>query len=347
MIVHPSVPPIGTRRAGCVSLAIMARVALALAAMTLALAPALAAGHPTLRAEVVARADVLTFADLLDGVSGPLAERPVFRAPALGESGTIQARRVIEQASALGLGPVETAGRTQVMVTRAARHIGSGELEAAIKRVLEMQYRIDARSLSVVFDGAPPSLVVPAELKAAATAEDLVYDRRSRRVSATVVVDGAPGERRASVRLTGAVVEVVEVAVLNRLVNRGDTVQTADFAVERRVRESVPADAQAAIAAVAGQVARRALTPGSILRAGDLARPEIVARGDAVTIVYEIPGMVLTVRGKANEAGAQGDLIAVLNTQSKRIVQAQVVAPGKVSVSAPLPGRVASAAAQP
>jgi flagella basal body P-ring formation protein FlgA len=49
-------------------------------------------------------------------------------------------------------------------------------------------------------------------------------------------------------------------------------------------------------------------------------------------------------RGSASESGAQGDTIAVVNPQSKRTLQAQVVAPGKVSVSAPLLGRVASAA---
>jgi flagella basal body P-ring formation protein FlgA len=94
---------------------------------------------------------------------------------------------------------------------------------------------------------------------------------------------------------------------------------------------------------LAGQVARRALAAGTVVRQGDLAKPELVARGDVVTIVYEIPGMVLTLRGRANEAGAQGDMIAVTNPQSKKILQAQVIAPGKVSVSAALPGPVASA----
>ena len=90
-------------------------------------------------------------------------------------------------------------------------------------------------------------------------------------------------------------------------------------------------------------MARRALGAGSTIRVGDLARPEIVTRGDVVTIVYEVPGMVLSLRGRANESGAQGDTIAVVNPQSKRTLQALVVAPGKVSVSAALPGPVASA----
>ena len=45
-------------------------------------------------------------------------------------------------------------------------------------------------------------------------------------------------------------------------------------------------------------------------------------RNETVTINYEVPGIMLTVRGKALEAGADGDVISVLNIQSNRTVQA-------------------------
>jgi flagella basal body P-ring formation protein FlgA len=42
---------------------------------------------------------------------------------------------------------------------------------------------------------------------------------------------------------------------------------------------------------------------------------------------------MLTVRGKALDAGAEGDVINVLNEQSKRTVQGVVVSPGRVMVT--------------
>jgi flagella basal body P-ring formation protein FlgA len=39
------------------------------------------------------------------------------------------------------------------------------------------------------------------------------------------------------------------------------------------------------------------------------------------------------VRGKAAEGGAQGDIISVLNEQSKRLLQGVVVAQGRVAIS--------------
>jgi flagellar basal body P-ring formation protein FlgA len=193
-----------------------------------------------------------------------------------------------------------------------------------------------------VFDGTP-ALVVAPEIEVPVTVEDLVYDRRSRRVSALVSVSPNPGERRAATRVTGALVELVEVAVLNRSIGRGETVVPSDIVVERRARDGLPPDVQGDAASLVGQVAKRALVAGAIARTGDFAKPEIVAKGEIVTIVYEIPGLMLTLRGRANEAGAQGGVITVTNPQSKKVLQAQVVAPGKVSVGTPLPGPVAAA----
>ena len=60
-------------------------------------------------------------------------------------------------------------------------------------------------------------------------------------------------------------------------------------------------------------------------------KPELVQRNETVTLIYEVPGIALTVRGKALEGGAEGDTISVLNEQSKRTVQGVVAAPGRMS----------------
>jgi hypothetical protein len=62
-------------------------------------------------------------------------------------------------------------------------------------------------------------------------------------------------------------------------------------------------------------------------------KPSIVQRNDAVTIVYEAPGFTLTLRGQAQDIGALGDTINVLNLQSKRVVQGVVSGAGRVTVA--------------
>ena len=61
-------------------------------------------------------------------------------------------------------------------------------------------------------------------------------------------------------------------------------------------------------------------------------KPMIVQRNDTVSIVYEAPGLMLTLRGQAQDAGALGDTIGVLNVQSKRVVQGIITGPGRVQI---------------
>src|SRR5205085_188257 len=91
--------------------------------------------------------------------------------------------------------------------------------------------------------------------------------------------------------------------------------------------------------AAAGLAARHQLRPGQPLHDADLMKPALVQRNDIVTIFYEAPGINLTLRGQAQDGGALGDTINVMNTQSKRLVQGVVTGPGRVTVAA-VPARV-------
>ncbi|MGU3465390.1 flagellar basal body P-ring formation chaperone FlgA [Methylobacterium sp. C33D] len=282
-----------------------------------------------LRGDVTARGDVLTLADLVEGAPELLGARPLFRAPALGATGTIQTRRILDAAAALGLNGLETGGRLQIAVQRAARRLGPPEIEAALKRGLETGYGLHAPSIAVRFDGDGPTLLAPVDLEGQAAALDVTYDPRTRRVAGLVSL----GERQASLRVSGVVIELREVAVLTRNLNRGEPVKEGDVALERRPRESVAPDAQGSATAILGEVAQNTLTAGTVLRVTDTAPPELVARGENVTIVYETPSISLSMRGLSNDSGRMGAVVNVVNVASKKILQATVIGPGRVSVS--------------
>ena len=327
----------GTLGAGALLRALA--IVCAFAALGFLTLPALASGL-RLRGDVTARGDVLTLGELVEGAASDIAARPLFRAPGLGATGTIQSRRIVEAIAALGLGPVETGGRVQIAVQRAARRVGPAEIEAAVKRSLESAYGLDGKNLSLRLDGEAPALLAPLDLNGQATALDVTYDPRTRRVAGLISL----GERQASLRISGIVVEMREIAVLTRTLNRGEPVAAADVVLERRPREGSPVDAQSQAGAAVGEVAQRTLAAGSVLRIGDTAPPDLVARGDAVSIVYEAPGISLSMRGQANESGKLGTAIAVVNVASKKVIQATVIGPGRVSVGPSAPVRQASAA---
>ena len=66
----------------------------------------------------------------------------------------------------------------------------------------------------------------------------------------------------------------------------------------------------------------------------DLQPPVLVERGDKVTLVYKVPGMTLTAQGQAIAQGGKGDVVDIINLQSRRTVSATVVSRGRVVVDA-------------
>ena len=152
----------------------------------------------------------------------------------------------------------------------------------------------------------------------------LSFDPRSGQFDAALEIPGSTAARRLPLRFSGKATETVEIAALTRPLARGEVVRAADVVVERRPKSDAGTDVAGDAGRVVGMALRRAMRPGQILRQADLMRPELVQRNENVTLVFEVPGIMLTSRAKALETGAEGDLISVVNVQSKRTVQGTV-----------------------
>jgi flagella basal body P-ring formation protein FlgA len=137
---------------------------------------------------------------------------------------------------------------------------------------------------------------------------------------------------------------MAEVVTLARPVARGEVIKETDLLIERRPRRKVGSDVIAVGNEAIGLAARNNLQAGRLLRMADLMRPELVRRNEAVTLIYQAPGISLTVRGKAAESGAEGDEISVHNEKSKRTVQGIVIGPNRILVSTRPPLLAANAA---
>ena len=317
---------------------ILRRLALAVLLSAVAL-PAMAQDRPVLRRDAVVAADIVVLGDLVEN-AGQAAGKAVFRAPALGQSGTIQAARVVEAARAAGL-DLDAAGIAQVVVNRAARRVQRTELELAVREALLVRYGVGDAEVTLALENGETQVHLDPEATGSLRVTDLIYDARGRRVQAAVAVDGHRGTAIRPMRVSGQVVETLEVPILNRAMARGEQVRASDIRLERRPRSDVQSVALADPAMLTGRVSRSALQAGAVLRDSDLARQELVEKNGIVAVVYETPGLALSMRGKATEAGGLGDTILVINPQSKRTLQAVVTGPGTVTVSLGAPGRVA------
>jgi flagella basal body P-ring formation protein FlgA len=291
-----------------------------------------AAAIPTLKDSTSVEGEFVRLGDLIENL-GNAAQTPVFRAPELGASGTIQVYRIIEAARTAGVLVFDTRGISEVLVTRATRTIPVTEIERAVAETAAKQIGIqDSANVAVVFDsGARPLSVEPS----AAAAPRLVqfnYDPRSQRFDASLDVPGSAAIRKKPARVSGYLYETVEIPTVIRAFTRGEIVRDEDVQMERRPKAEITPDTIRNSAAVVGHAARRDLRAGQPIRISEMMKPELIARGDTVTLTFDSPGVILSLRAKAMESGTEGDVIQVMNPQSKRTIQATVEGPGHVVV---------------
>jgi flagella basal body P-ring formation protein FlgA len=319
------------------------------AAVLIALAPSVGAQNapaqpaPKLKELVTVTGDIVRIGDLVDN-AGAAANVAVFRAPDLGQTGTVPVGRVADALRPHDITGIDTGGLSEVVVTRLSRAISAKDVEDRIARAVAGQYGFaDARDLLVITDRELRTMHVEASAASDLVMSRIYLDQRTGRFDVSFELPGSAVARRLPLRFTGTVRETVETATLTRTLARGDVVRSTDVAMERRPKVEAAGEAISA-EQVVGLAAKRAMRAGQVVRAGDLSKPEVVQRDELVTIVYEVPGILLTMRGKVLEAGAVGDLVNVINVQSKRTVQAKVIGPGRVAITSTSP-QVAAAVA--
>lgn len=299
----------------------------------LALLPVLAApafAQATLRAEALVSGEVVTVGDLIDGAHG-LEGVALFRAPDPGQTGPLPAAAAIAAARRAGVRDVVANGIRDVFVTRSSREATRDQIAGAITARAATDYGCDVDLVATTLDASVETVHLDAALTGALDVTRFAIDRATGRFEAVIEVAGAP-RGAPQIRATGVAIETVEVATLTRAFSRGEIVSAADVKSDRRPK----AQGQDAVrpAEAVGLAARRALREDQPLRSADLMRPQHVERGAFVTLVYVTSGVSLSLKAKALGAGAAGDLVAVQNLQSKRVVNGVVTGPSEVTVTA-------------
>ncbi|MBL9011727.1 MAG: flagellar basal body P-ring formation protein FlgA [Alphaproteobacteria bacterium] len=133
--------------------------------------------------------------------------------------------------------------------------------------------------------------------------------------------------------LQGKVEPGVDVPVLTRTLRAGEIANAEDVILTRIAQSRLARGALTDSDDVVGFSARRQLRAGLALREGDFEKPVVVRKGDAVTVVYRVPGVELTARGKAMANGGLGDTVPVVNVQSHKQIEAVITGAGAVTVS--------------
>src|SRR5258708_32717250 len=148
--------------------------------------------RPTLKASATVMGELVRIGDLVEN-AGAVADVPIFRAPDLGQTGSVPIASVLDAVRGHHILGLDSRGLSEVVVTRAARTITVKDVEARILRALAGKYGLpDSINLAVVFDND----VRTSEVEATATNELAggrpSYQPRTTRFHVAVELPGTP-----------------------------------------------------------------------------------------------------------------------------------------------------------
>ena len=123
-----------------------------------------------------------------------------------------------------------------------------------------------------------------------------------------------------------------QAAVATKSLARGRVIQPDDFHYVRQNLNLAGGNYIGPTNVIVGQELKRQVTEGEPLRMSYLEMPKIIQRGDRVTLEAQTNGLSVAAPGMAMANGKVGERIQVRNAQSNRIIDALVIAPGRVRV---------------
>jgi flagella basal body P-ring formation protein FlgA len=132
------------------------------------------------------------------------------------------------------------------------------------------------------------------------------------------------------VPVTVALIE--SVVVTRRPLVRGQAVQADDLMLSETDVSRLHKAYFTRIDDVVGLRAKRPVGSGKTLHAGLLKREQLVQRGKTVSILADLSGLQVSMRGKAMSDGSYGDRIRVKNLKSGRVISGTVAGNGLVKV---------------
>jgi len=265
--------------------------------------------------------------DLFIGVPDEI-DRDIAQAPLPGKQAVYDQNVLSKLADKYRLDWTPAVGVDHVTLTSACTRITNETIRHAVaQKIKDAGAKGDAE---VSFDTKGFEIDLPPTQAPDFTLENFDYDAVAKRFHADMSVDTPQGP--ATVPLSGRVSLKRHLPVLARRLEAGTIIGAADIdwvdVGEDRVNDSVVTDAQQLI----GRELRHATGEDELMHGNDVLPPRLVLRGSLITMKIETPMMVVTAQGKAAQDGALGETVRVINTQSNRMIEGTVIAPGTVAI---------------
>jgi flagella basal body P-ring formation protein FlgA len=280
--------------------------------------------------------DIANISGLPAAQADKLARLEVSAAPKPGHSKEIDRDFTAAKLRQKGYRDLFFNGSRSTIATRDSQTVASDRLEEMLRSHIES--RMPWKAADTVIDMQSSRAV--AGLPTGQTAIRFECDGNYRYVGdttfkTTVLVGGKPCKTlymRAGIHPFGLV------AVATRDIRRGELISDSYFRMVKKDLADVSGGFIADRARLRGLVAARSIPTGGVISLGCVERPVAVKRGKIVAAEVRGDGFLVTAMAKAMDNGRVGDVIRLMNVDSKKALAGEVVDANTVRVV--LPGEV-------
>lgn len=286
---------------------------------------------PSLKSDVVVTAEIVTVGDMFDD-AGSMAELAIFRAPKPGTTGMVELNAITHAAKLVGLTEFENVGIARVRVSRAATIVDAQMLQGMVTE--------DLRIRGILQEGVTPQLSFDTP--------NLSFNAEAVEQPVKLInVRYMPGNNVFSARfqiagtdlpvdVTGHIEMMVEAPHLIDTRPAGTVLTASDIQMKLVPLKYAESTGLVDMEQLIGKQLERPGRGGLMLRARDVADPQVVARNQIVTVYLKTGPMTLTVKGQALNNAAAGQPVQVMNTASKKIVIGTALPNGGVEMTSTL-----------
>lgn len=292
----------------------------------------------TPRSEVVVTDSNVTLGDIFDG-AGAVADRVFMAAPAAGRSFVLDSATLGNLARANGIAWQPTGSNDFVKIERASQRFDATTISESVLTALALPAPALGR-ISVQMDN--PQMVLDAPLGAPAALEfsGLTTDSSGQRFAGLARLK--VGEQIvAQASVAGRIVTTIDVPVLTRPMRRDEVIGATDITWQPTELAAGNANVIFNAEDLIGKKPRTGLRPGTPVRMADLVTPALIARGEQVTMLYQVGRMTITAQGRALADAIPGQSVRVVNLSSSRTVEGVAEESGIVRIG-PAPVRTAA-----
>ena len=129
------------------------------------------------------------------------------------------------------------------------------------------------------------------------------------------------------------IAQMISVVIAKENIKRGEIITKDKITLERKIISRSLRDIAVDLEDVLGKEAKKYIKKGEIIKLCYLKMPYMIKKGEKVDLIYSSDSLFVKTIGLAKKSGYKGEIIPVINIDSKKIIYGKVIKPGVVLVN--------------